>query len=148
MDKDFDIDTFLQRPLFAHLATTCDEGARESPVWYLWEDGSMWLVGNDRDTFPRRLRRDPRCAVGVVDFDLQRGLLQHVGVRGITTVDALDRSRLGRLLRRYLGDDEAMWNSRFRESIIDRLSLMIRIDPTSIVARDQSYFASAFRELS
>ena len=141
MDRDFDIDAFLQRPLVAHLATVSERGACESPVWFLWEDGTMWLVGNDRDSFPKRLRADGRCAIGVVDFDLDRGVLEHVGIRAVATVLPIDRARLRRLLERYLGDNEAMWNAGFRERVVDHLTLMVRIDPVSIVARDQSYFA-------
>jgi len=141
VDTDFDVAGFLQQPLVAHLATASPDGPRESPVWFLWEDQAMWLVGNERDSFPKRLRADGRCAVGVVEFDLRRGLLKHVGIRGIATVIPLDRFRLHRLLRRYLGENDSMWNPRFRESVIERLTLMVKIEPTSIVARDQSYFA-------
>jgi len=142
VDTDFDVDDFLQQPLVAHLATASADGPRESPVWFLWEDQAMWLVGNERDSFPKRLRVDRRCAIGLVDFDVQRGVLKHVGIRGVATVLPLDRFRLHRLLHRYLGENEAMWNPRFRASVIDRLTLMVRIKPASVVARDQSYFAS------
>ena len=142
MGADFDVDEFLRQPLVAHLATSSYDGARESPVWFLWEDQAMWLVGNERDSFPKRLQVDGRCAIGVVEFDLRRGLLKHVGIRGIATVLPLDRFRLHRLLHRYLGENQATWNARFRSSVIDRLTLMVRIEPVSVVARDQSYFAS------
>ncbi|MCB0193603.1 MAG: pyridoxamine 5'-phosphate oxidase family protein [Anaerolineae bacterium] len=141
MDHDFDIDLFLQRPLIAHLATMSEDGARESPVWFLWEDNAIWLVGNTRDSFPKRIQADGRCAIGLVDFDLEGGLLQHVGLRGNATVVPLDQARLYRLLRRYLGDDQSSWSPWFRANIIDGLDLMVHFIPTSIVARDQSYFA-------
>jgi hypothetical protein len=143
MSYDFDIDSFLRKPLFAHLATTAEAGPRESPVWFLWEAGALWLVGNNRDSFPKRIQFEPRCAVGVVDFDLAQGLLRHVGVRGTGTIESLDAGRLNRLLSRYLGSDKSAWNPQFREGVIDRLELMVRIEPTSIVARDQSYFSNA-----
>lgn len=142
MALDFDVDDFLRQPLVAHLATASPDGPRESPVWFLWEAGELWLVGNQRDSFPKRLRDEPRCAVGVVDFDLARGRLRHVGIRGTGSVEALDHGRLSRFLVRYLGNDPTLWNQSFRARVIDRLELMIRIHPLSIVARDQSYFAS------
>jgi nitroimidazol reductase NimA-like FMN-containing flavoprotein (pyridoxamine 5'-phosphate oxidase superfamily) len=142
MNRDFDIDCFLQKPLFAHLATMSDAGPRNSPVWFLWEAGALWIVGTSRDSFPKRIRREPRCAVGIVEFDLSRGLLRHVGIRGTGTVEQLDRGRLHRLLSRYLGADQAAWNPRFRATVIEGLDLMIRIAPASVVVRDQSYFAS------
>ena len=142
MDTDLDVNALLEQPLVAHLATASSDGPRESPVWFLWEDQAMWLVGNERDSFPKRLQVDRRCAIGVVEFDVQRGVLKHVGIRGVATVLPLDRFRLHRLLRRYLGEDETMWNPWFRVNVIDRLTLMVRIEPMSVVARDQSYFAS------
>ena len=145
-DKDFGVDDFLRRPLFAHLATASEDGPRESPVWFLWEDGAIWLIGNGRDSFPKRIRKDGRCATGIVDFDLRSGLLQHVGFRGVAKVVPLDRERLYRLLSRYLGDDESTWNPEFRANVIDGLDLMVRFEPTSVVARDQSYFANANAE--
>jgi len=141
-EKDFEIDEFLARPLFAHLATASEDGARESPVWFLWEDEAVWFIGNERDSFPQRIRKDGRCAVGIVDFDLKKGFLRHVGMRGNAEVVPLDKERLYRLLRRYLGGDETKWNPRFRAAVIEGLDLMVKFTPTSIVARDQSYFAN------
>lgn len=140
-EADFDLDAFLARPLMAHLATGSPEGARESPLWFLWEDAAVWFIGTSRDSFPRRVAQDGRCAVGVVEFDLFRGVLLHVGMRGDATVVPLDRDRLHRLLRRYLGEDHDGWNPEFRRSVIDGLDLMVRFVPTSVVVRDQSYFA-------
>jgi Pyridoxamine 5'-phosphate oxidase len=137
-----DVDQVLAKPLMAHLATGSPDGARHSPVWFLWEDGAVWLIGNHRDGFPRRIQQDGRCAIGVVDFDLLRGKLVHVGMRGAAEVVALDRPRLYRLLSRYLGSDRGEWNADFRRRVIDHLDLMVRFLPSSVVARDQSYFAA------
>src|SRR5437588_5009509 len=123
MDADFDVDEFLRQPLVAHLATASHDGARESPVWFLWEDQAMWLVGNERDSFPKRLQVDGRCAIGVVEFDLRRGLLKHVGIRGIANVLPLDRFRLNSLLQRYLGENEATWYAQFSTIECDGITL-------------------------
>jgi hypothetical protein len=136
-----DLDLFLARPIIAHLATASTEGPRESPVWFLWEEGAVWIVGTSNDSFPKRIRRDPRCAVGFVEFDLEQGLLLHVGMRGTATIESLDNARLHRLLRRYLGE-EKKWNPVFSQAIIDKLDLMVCFTPQSVVMRDQSYFRS------
>lgn len=137
---DFEIDEVLARPLMAHLATSSPDGPRESPVWFLWEDGHVWLIGRRGDSFVRRLGVEPRCAIGVVEFDAGHGILRHVGIRGVGEVGPMDRDRLARLLKRYLGPDEALWNAWFRENIVDPLDVMIRVDPVSVVCRDVSYF--------
>jgi hypothetical protein len=64
-------------------------------------------------------------------------------MRGTAEVTALDEKRLHRLLARYLGDDPAGWSGPFKREVIDKLDLMVRFKPTSIVARDQSYFSPA-----
>jgi Pyridoxamine 5'-phosphate oxidase len=135
-----ELDEFLARPLFAHLATSSDEGPRESPVWFLWEDGAIWIIGSRRsDTFPARLERDPRCAIGIVDFELERGLVHHVGMRGRAAIEPFDPDRARRLLARYVGGESDNWDRRFRDALADPDNLLVRFVPETVVARDQSY---------
>lgn len=129
----------LSRPLFAHLATSSEDGPRESPVWFLWEEGALWIIGNYRtDSFPKRLERDARCAVGVVDFDAAEGLVRHVGFRGRATLRPHDAERMRRLLGRYLGEPES-WDERFLEVLGDEDYILVRFEPETAVVRDQSY---------
>lgn len=138
--RSVEVDALLSRPLFAHLATASEEGPRDSPVWFLWEDGQLWILGSrTTDTFPARVERDPRCAVGVVDFDVESGRVEHVGFRGRATVEPLDRERAKRLLARYLGPREELWDRRFRESLSDPTTIFVRVQPETAVARDVSY---------
>lgn len=137
---DFDPRKVLAKPLMAHLATGSPDGPRASPVWFLWEEDCIWLIGTSRDSFVRRLQAEPCCAVGVVDFDVEAGVLLHVGIRGAASINPMDRARLVRLLQRYLGPDQSDWNRWFRETVVEPLDVMIRITPASIVARDVSYF--------
>ena len=129
----------LSRPLFAHLATASEEGPRESPVWFLWEDGALWIIGNySTDTFPRRVEREPRCAVGVVDFDPATGLVQHAGFRGRARLTPHDPARMERLLTRYMGG-RGRWDARFVEILDDADYVFVRFEPETVVVRDQSY---------
>jgi hypothetical protein len=138
--SELDVDELLARPLFAHLATASDDGPRESPVWFLWEDHALWIIGSRRtDTFPARLEREPRCAIGIVDFDRGRGLVHHVGMRGRASLEPFDPQRATRLLARYLGDRSELWDRRFRDTLADPDNLFVRFVPKTVVARDQSY---------
>lgn len=129
----------LSRPLFAHLATDSETGPRESPVWFLWEEGALWIIGNYRtDSFPKRIERDPRSAVGIVDFDVSTGLVQHVGFRGRARLEPHDTERMKRVLSRYMGAEER-WDSRFVEILDDTDYVFIRFEPETAVVRDQSY---------
>src|SRR5262249_43026881 len=109
----FDLHEFLSRPLFAHLAHASEHGPRDSPVWFHWDGSAVWIIGGD--TFPANLRRDPRCAVGVVDFDPATGRCQHVGIRGTAEVLPFDTATARTIFRRYFGPDEADWDPRFAD---------------------------------
>ncbi|PTX64984.1 pyridoxamine 5'-phosphate oxidase [Melghirimyces profundicolus] len=136
--RSFDLDQFLTRPLFAHLSTVCEEGPRDSPVWFHWEEGFLWIIGvPSTDSFPDRIRRDPRCAVGIVDFHRESGRVLHAGFRGRATVEPFDQGIATRLLSRYLGPDEGNWDPRFRD--LDDSNVLIRVQPETVVVRDQSY---------
>ena len=135
------VEKFLARPLFAHLSTASPEGPRESPVWFLWEEEALWILASrTTDTFPIRIERDPRCAIGIVDFDQTSGRVQHVGFRGRAAIEPFDANRARRLLSRYLGHDEPSWDERFRRTLegLDQ-QLLVRFVPDTAVARDVSY---------
>jgi hypothetical protein len=134
----FDLDDFLSRPLFAHLAHGAADGPRESPVWFHWDGESLWVIGGT--TFPANLKRDPRCAVGIVDWDVATGLCQHVGLRGTAAVLPFDVEMAKTIFRRYFGPDEAGWDPRFADVLSGEAGLeLVRITPETAVVRDQSY---------
>lgn len=134
----FDFVEFMSRPLFAHLLHTGDSGSCEPPVWFDWDGEAVWIIGGD--TFPKNLRRDPRCALGIVDWDPAIGRLHHVGLRGRAEVLPFDAERARTILRRYFGPDESQWDRRFDDVFDGTLSLeIVRFVPETAVLRDQSY---------
>lgn len=140
---DIDLDEFLDRPLFAHISTVSVEGApRDTPVWFLWEDGYLWVIANtDQRTVHERIEHDPRVGIGIVDFDVETGLVEHVGIRGKAAVVSHDPDRAERLLQRYLGPEKETWDAeRFGDpQEWSDAMVLLRIDPETVVARDQSY---------
>lgn len=138
--KDFEFDVVLQKPLMAHLSTVEVDEPRDSPVWFIWEDDCVWIFGTSEDSFIRRLKEEPRCALGIVDFNLDKGVLRHVGIRGISEVGSIDNDRLHRFVAKYLGDDKTKWNEWFVQNIVDPLDIMVKITPKSMVAKDVSFF--------
>jgi hypothetical protein len=137
--KIFDLDEFLARPLYAHLAHSSEQGPRESPVWFHWDGRAVWIIGGT--SFPANLRRDPRCALGIVDWDPTSGLSHHVGMRGKAEVLPFDLAMAKIIFARYFGQDESDWDPRFDYSSGgDESALtMVRVTPETVVVRDQSY---------
>lgn len=140
VQKDFEMEVVLKKPLMAHLSTTENEEPRDSPVWFVWESECIWIFGTEKDSFINRLKKKPACAIGVVDFDLQKGILRHVGVRGNAQLRELDLDRLRRFVTKYLGKDQSQWNKWFIENIVNPLDKMVQIIPESIVTKDVSFF--------
>jgi hypothetical protein len=138
-DRDiFDLDEFLNRPLYAHLAHNSKGGPRESPVWFQWDGQAFWIIGGK--SFPANLKRDPRCAIGIVDWEPTTGLSQHVGLRGTAEVLPLDPIMAKTIFRRYFGPDEADWDRRFDDVLTGAPDFeMVRFTPETVVIRDQSY---------
>ena len=139
----FELDEFLSRPLYAHLAHASEEGPRESPVWFHWDGAALWIIGGT--SFPANLKRDPRCALGIVDWDLRTGKSQHVGMRGTAEVLPFDAAMARTIFRRYFGPDERDWDPRFDDVFAGELELeMVRLTPQTVVIRDQSYTPTAW----
>jgi hypothetical protein len=133
------LNDLLVRPAFAHLATGSESGPRESPVWFLWEDEALWIIGNNQtDSFPKRIELEPRCAIGIVNFDVAGGTVQHVGFRGRAHLEPHDKERMMRLLGRYLGE-VGKWDERFVKILDDPDYAFIKFIPDTVVVRDQSY---------
>ena len=136
----------LARPLFCFVGMQSIEGTdpRVSPLWFLWEDESLWMLGDNEESHTTRLRKTSRVAVAIVDFDAATGRLEHLGMRGSASFEPYDEHRALRLLRRYLGPDPSDWDSNLftdpRQGGHDRWTF-IRITPASVVLRDFSYEA-------
>ena len=139
----FDPDRVLALPLVANLATVAADGApRNAPVWFAWEAGVMWMLAAEDGASVRRLARDPRCAVEVVEYDNEAGVMRHVGLRGTATVEPMNAALFRRLLARYLGP-EAGWNSWFIAEVArieDPAGRLIRLAPESVFTNDVSFF--------
>jgi len=87
-----DVEEFLARPLFCFLAQASESGPRVSPLWFIREDGAVWIIANTNKSHPDRVERGPRSALAVVDFDRRTGLVQHVGMRRRATIEPHDPS--------------------------------------------------------
>ncbi len=64
----FDLDEFLSRPLYAHLAHDSGHGPRNSPVWFHGDGQAIWIIGGT--SFPdSSIAREPQA---VTDHSISR----------------------------------------------------------------------------
>lgn len=145
MPRPFDPQDVLTRPVMANLATIDADGPRNSPVWFIWEDGALWMLGHRDGSSVRRLQADARCAVEIVHLDVEAGVLLHLGFRGKAQVLPMEPARFRRLLARYLGPDPQRWNPWFIQEVAaidDPEGRWIRLVPETTFTNNVSYFRS------
>ncbi|MGW4913765.1 pyridoxamine 5'-phosphate oxidase family protein [Streptomyces sp. NPDC004270] len=138
--RSFDVDTFLQQPLTARMATN---GPTVRPVWFLWEDGAFWVLTGPWTRLFDRVKNDPNVALVVDECDLVTGSVRQVIARGQAELVPFDVQRGRRMLVRYLGVDEALWDARFVGYLYDdpseRGTMWLRLTPASLTVQDLSY---------
>jgi len=134
----FDPEEVLALPIMATLATVSKDGApRNAPMWFIWEDGAIWLLGSTEASSVKRINNDPRSAIEIVDFDITAGVLLHLGLRGDASTEPMSPARFRRLLKKYLGDKEN-WNSWF----IENVAMIEYPDGRLIKLKPQSFFTN------
>ncbi len=132
------IDSFLSTPaLLGRLATVSAKGMPHVvPVWYLWEDGCIWVHTFESTRKVRQLRKHAECALVVDVVDKVEGLTA-VLVEGqadlVTAPRSEVRGRAERVYQRYLGPDELA--ARDPQSWLDSdEGLILKITPRKITA--------------
>jgi hypothetical protein len=76
-----EVDAFLAEERTCRVATVGPSGPHATPLWYLWQGGSLWLTSLSRSQRWADLERDPRIAV-VVDAGVEYFELRGVELRG------------------------------------------------------------------
>ncbi len=143
MPTPFDPQVLLNAPLMANLATSSDDGPCNAPVWFIWEDDRLWMLGSNTSRSVHRLEKDARCAVEITKFDNKVGILLHLGLRGEATIEPMNAGRFRRLLQKYLGTDEADWNAWFIETVAridDPAGRFIVLEPQTTFTNNVSFF--------
>ncbi len=143
MPTPFDPQAVLPQPLMVMLATTCPDGPRIAPMWFLWEDGALWMPSDAGASTVTRLAEDTAVAAEIVQFSAEDGVLLHLGLRGRAEVCPMDVPRFKRLLAKYLGPDESAWNPWFIAHVArydDPEGRMIRLVPDSVFTNNVSFF--------
>ena len=81
--KDEDLREFLQEPHIGVLATLRRDGMPYTvPVWWLWQDGAIWITGTYSRVWCQQLLKDGRASLCIEAMEPVAG---HVGFDGHVT---------------------------------------------------------------
>ena len=131
------IDEFLQVPRFAVIGTIRRKGAPQlTPVWYLYENGHVYVRISIDSAKYRNLTRDPRvCICIAAQHPDARAVMIHGAVELIPEESAWSDDINWRLTRRYYNSDEEA--QAFLDSIpTEEKSALVSITPDKVIADD------------
>ena len=124
-----DVERFLRGRHIAVVTTINPDGAPlQTPVWYLYRDGLIFVRTNSLSAKVRNIRRDPRVSVCIQD---ERPPYRGVNVRGTAAVQP-DRPELSAAMsRNYLGAIAGFFYLRLRtrNQIEDDPDTILAIEP-------------------
>ncbi len=124
---------FLQADRHAILATNGRRGAPQlTPVWYIFEDGVIYVSAQTRTVKVKNLRRDPTVTICI---DGGRGDARYVVLYGeAELIEPGERQRelRWRIVRHYY-DDEAE-AAHYYETVKDTVGVIVTLRPERIVS--------------
>ncbi|MCX7756461.1 MAG: PPOX class F420-dependent oxidoreductase [Anaerolineales bacterium] len=126
---------FLARPLLGRLATASPDGQPHVvPVWFLWEDGCVWVSSFQSTRKVIDLQNNPQCAI-VVDIEQGQEPLSAVVIEGhaelIRAPFSEVRQRAQRIYAKYLGAEGVL--AAEPQSWLDSPeNLLIKITPKRV----------------
>lgn len=128
--------------IFAKIATTNEDGwPMVSPVWYEWEGSSFLVVGKERTSYVRNLRRDPRCGVLVDNPTLPYRRVSVLGTAEFLPEDFDWEPPARRMVVRYIGTQ----GLAYAEATFDFPRVPIRIWPRRFTSWDGGGFDRTFQ---
>ncbi len=131
-----EMDTFLQRPVVARVATVRPDGwPYVAPVWQYWDGEFLWIVPREKSAFVKYLQAEPRVCVSVA---LETAPYTRVTILGTAevvegpvdsqggTARWVDVARA--MSKRYLGEH----GPEYLEPTMNRPRYLVRITPSKI----------------
>lgn len=130
------IAAFLAPPRHAIVATNRAAGPPQvTPVWYIYENGQLYISAGAGTVKAQNLRRDPQVTICV---DGGHPDARYVILQGAVTIlesgDPLQETMRWRIVRHYHETEEEA--QRYYASIRDSVSVLIVLTPTKIISQD------------
>lgn len=131
-----EIEAFLTIPRHAIVGTINPDGAPHmSPVWYLYENGRLYISIPTKTVKYRNLKRDPRISVCIDGCRLDGRTVMFSGTAELLPKgDPFQAEMRWRIIRHY-HDSEAEARS-YAEQVKDVVSALIIVTPNRVISQN------------
>lgn len=130
-----EVDAFLAEQRTCRVATVGSTGPHATPLWFVWQDGALWLTSLSRSQRWIDLQNDPRIAV-VVDAGEDYGELRGVELRGRVEVVG-EVPRAGEPVSELDGPEQAFADKYSGGTIVrDGRHAWLRLVPEKVTSWD------------
>ncbi len=131
-----DIDSFLQAPRHAIVGTNRADGPPQmSPVWYLYDNGRLFITVFSNSAKLHNLARDPRISVCVDGcYPDARSIIITGTADMIMHGHPLEKEMTWRIIRHYHQSEEEA--RRYADSIRGQETVLIVVDPQRIISQE------------
>jgi Pyridoxamine 5'-phosphate oxidase len=130
-----EVDTLLAEQHTCRVATVGTNGPHATPLWFVWQDGAIWLTSLSRSQRWTDLQNDPRIAV-VVDAGEGYTELRGVELRGRVQVVG-EVPRTGEPVPELDGPEQAMADRYTGGTIVrDGRHAWLKLVPEKITSWD------------
>ncbi len=132
------IEAVLAEPVLARLATTNPKTMQPHvvPVWFMWENGCVWISSFVSTRKIRELKHNPRGAV-LIESKQEGGKLTAVLLEGEVELVSEPRQEVSEIARRiyirYLGVD-GVQEPDPQSWLNDPENLLIKLTPTKVIS--------------
>lgn len=139
------LDEFLQQPHVGVVATLRQDGRPYTvPIWWLWHEEAIWLIGTTTRVWCKQLKRDPRVSLCIEAGAPTPG---HVGIDGTAEAKELpdfDIWPIARLLsEKFVGRGDpanAEAVDKFFDNMLTEPRMLFRVEPEVWRAIDMSVY--------
>lgn len=130
-----EVDAFLAEQRTCRVATVGSTGPHATPLWFVWQEGALWLTSLSRSQRWTDLQNDPRIAV-VVDAGEDYGELRGVEMRGRVEVVG-EVPRTGEPVPELDGPEQAFADKYSGGTVVrDGRHAWLRLAPEKITSWD------------
>ena len=129
-------ESFLRGRHITVLTTINADGTPlQTPIWYLYQDGLIYMRTGEDSAKARNIRRDPRVSLCVQD---ERPPYRGVTVKGTATVEPRQEGLDWRMSRHYLGAIAGFFylHLRSREEIEESADAVVVVKPERMYGWD------------